>query len=287
MRKLSSEPVDPLAENIRLHDEVAGRYDDLHREIFNATEQRRLMRSLRQAWSCVRTRHRRALDFGAGTGNLTEKLLELGAEVHAVDVSVEMLQQIERNHPSAVQVGRLQTQTLNGSFPLPFPDRSFAFVAAYSVLHHVPDYLRAVDELARLVAVGGVLYIDHELNDEHWRSGAWVRMHRALTLPRYALGRAWARLGCLWGRRDPVLPPPGERPLAEEGDIHIHGDDHIEWSHVQRVAEARGIGEISTEDYLLCREGGLPWRHWLFRRVATDVRLMVGTRALSPSASDG
>lgn len=270
--------MDALAENIRLHDEVAGRYDNLHREIFNATEQRRLTLALTQAWSRVRAGHRRTLDFGAGTGNLTEKLLGLGAEVHAVDVSSAMLREIERKHPPAVRTGRLHTQTLDGGFPLPFADRSFAFVAAYSVLHHVPDYLRAVDELARVVAPGGVLYIDHELSDEHWRSGFGVRIHRALTLPRYSLGRAWARVGLLWGRRDPVLPPPGERQLDEEGDIHIHADDHIEWSRVQQVAEARGIGEVSTYDYLLCRERGLPWRHWLCRRFATDVRLMVGTR---------
>ena len=270
--------VDSLCENIRRHDEVAGRYDALHSEIFNPTEQRRLTQALERAWSRVRTSDRRVLDFGAGTGNLTEKLLGLGGEVVATDVSSEMLRRLADKHAGALQAGRLRTVTLDGSFPLPFPDASFAFVATYSVLHHVPDYLRAVDELARLVAPGGVLYIDHELNHEHWRSGFWVRVHRGLTLPGYALGRVWARVARLWGRRTPELPPPGERPLAEEGDIHIHADDHIEWARVQQVAEARGIGEITTEDYLLCREARFPWRHWLCRGLATDVRLLVGVR---------
>jgi ubiquinone/menaquinone biosynthesis C-methylase UbiE len=270
--------VDPLAENVRRHDEVAARYDELHSEIFNSTEQQRLAGALERAWARIRVDHRRALDFGAGTGNLTEKVLRLGGEVCAADVSSEMLRRLERKHAPAVEAGGLRTVTLDGTFPLPFPDDSFAFVAAYSVLHHVPDYLRAVDELARVVAVGGVLYIDHELNDDHWRSPFWLRVHRALTLPRYALGRVWARVARVWGQQEPPLLPPGERPLAEEGDIHIHADDHIEWARVQQVASARGIGEIATEDYLLCREGRFPWRHRLCRRLAADVRLLVGVK---------
>jgi ubiquinone/menaquinone biosynthesis C-methylase UbiE len=270
--------VDPLAENIRRHDEVAARYDDLHSEIFNRTEQRRLTRALAEAWARIRVDHRHTLDFGAGTGNLTEKLLGLGGEVCAADVSSEMLRRLEAKHAEAVAAGRLRTACLDGRFPLPFPDGSFAFVAAYSVLHHVPDYLRAVDELARVVAVGGVLYVDHELNEEHWRSGFWVRVHRGLTLPGYTLGRLWARAARLWGRRDPALLPPGERPLTEEGDIHIHADDHIEWTRVQQTAEARGIADIRTEDYLLCREPVVPWRHWLCRGLATDVRRLVGVK---------
>ena len=66
--------------------------------------------------------------------------------------------------PQAVAENQLRTVTLSGDFPLPFPDRHFGFAATYSVLHHIPDYLEAVRELARVVDVGGVLYIDHELN---------------------------------------------------------------------------------------------------------------------------
>ena len=42
--------MDFLAENVRIHDEVAARYDELHSEIFNPTEQRRLKSALERAW---------------------------------------------------------------------------------------------------------------------------------------------------------------------------------------------------------------------------------------------
>jgi len=268
-----------VAENVRRHDLAAPDYDEQHGEIFNATEQRRLSAALARAVGRITAGHRRALDFGSGTGNVAGKLLGLGLETHAADVSREMLRRVERKHPQAAAAGTLRTVTLDGSFPLPFPDRHFAFVAAYSVLHHVPDYLRAVQELVRVLDVGGVLYIDHEANEDHWRSPFWVRAHRALVLPRYALGRVAARLQRLWGRTEPALPPPGQRAVTAEGDIHIYADDHIEWPRVREAAAAGGVSEIETEDYLLCREARFPIRHRLCRGLAADTRLLVGRKA--------
>lgn len=41
-------------------------------------------------------------------------------------------------------------------------------VATYSVLHHVPDYLKIVDEFVRVLKPGGVIYIDHEVSPSYW-----------------------------------------------------------------------------------------------------------------------
>lgn len=273
--------IDPaVRENIHRHDQASGVYDEHHSEIFNPTEQRRLGRALDLAIGHMANPGGRALDFGAGTGNLTGKLLGRGFRVRAVDVSRGMLAHLEAKHAAAVAEERLQTTLLDGSIPLPFGDGSFDLVCAYSVLHHVPDYLRAVAELTRVTAPGGVLYLDHESNEDHWRSPPWVRVHRVLTAPRYAAGRLGARALALFGREEPPLPPPDQRAPVVEGDIHIYQDDHIEWERVREVAEAGGISDIVTQDYLLCRETGpLPWRHWLCRRLATDMRLMVGRAA--------
>ena len=51
----------------------------------------------------------------------------------------------------------------------------------YSVLHHVPDYLRAVNELVRVLKPGGLLYIDHEFTDNHWRPDGVLGEYQALT----------------------------------------------------------------------------------------------------------
>jgi SAM-dependent methyltransferase len=268
-----------VRENIARHDQVARQYDDSHTEIFNRVEQARLERDLRAAAATVESTHRRALDFGAGTGNLSRKLLRLGFEVTAADVSANMLSRLAAQEPEATKDGTLRTFTLDGGPALSFPDGHFAFVAAYSVLHHIPDYLGAVRELARVVAPGGILFLDHEMNESHWRSPAGVRINRLLTQPRYAMGRAWARVQRLWGVREPALPPPAERAPVCEGDIHIYADDHIEWQRVRDTARDNGIEELSYKEYLLCRETGrFPWRYWLCRGIAVDMGLYVGRR---------
>src|SRR5688572_24017072 len=128
-----------IAHNIRVHDQVAGRYEATHDEIFNPVEQARLAEALARAAAAVRTNipRPRALDFGCGSGNLTRHLLALGFEVVAADVSPRFLELIERRHSGdPVTAWRLDGESLAG-----LGDSAFDLVATYSVLHHVPDYL--------------------------------------------------------------------------------------------------------------------------------------------------
>jgi ubiquinone/menaquinone biosynthesis C-methylase UbiE len=268
-----------IEENQKRHDKIADLYDGRHPEIYNPTEQRRLRQALSDALAEVRSPNRMSLDFGSGTGNITGKLLVAGREVCAADLSSGMLAALRAQFADAAESGKLRTEVLSGEFPLPFPDGHFGFVASYSVLHHVPDYLEAVRELARVVAPGGVLFIDHELNAEHWRSPFFVRVHRLLTMPRYSFGRVWARLKALFGYKEPPLPPPDQRPVLEEGDIHIYSDDCIDWGAIREITAARGFEELSFRDYLLCVENSRwPIRHMLCRRFATDMGIYVGRK---------
>jgi SAM-dependent methyltransferase len=277
--KLGTEQLNWVDINRQRHDDVALVYDGRHPEIHNATEQRRLQRALTDALAALRTPNLRSLDFGSGTGNLTSKLLAAGREAWAADVSAGMLETLRARFADDSRSGRLRTQLLTGEFPLPFPNEHFGFVTSYSVLHHVPDYLGAVRELARVVAPGGVLFIDHEHNDEHWRSPLGVRVNRLLLMPGYSLGRAWVRVKGLFGYEEPPIPPPGQRPIPEEGDIHIYKDDCIDWSAIRSILHAQGLEELCFEDYLLCRETSrLPLRHLLCRHFATDMGLYVGRK---------
>lgn len=45
-------------------------------------------------------------------------------------------------------------------------------VATYSVLHHIPDYLGVIKELIRVTKPGGIIYIDHEVNEQYWEKSA-------------------------------------------------------------------------------------------------------------------
>lgn len=52
---------------------------------------------------------------------------------------------------------------------LPFEDRSFDIVTAYSVLHHLYDYIKFLKEVYRVLDCGGILYTDYDHNALQWK----------------------------------------------------------------------------------------------------------------------
>lgn len=99
-----------------------------------------------------------AADLGAGTGFVTQALLEAGLTVFAVDRSPEMLAGLRARFPSAVQTGRL-TALEGEAHRLPLPDASVEHVFANMLLHHADDPAHAIAEMARILRPGGRLVI--------------------------------------------------------------------------------------------------------------------------------
>ena len=246
-----------VAENIAAHDRVASRYEKKHLEIFNPIEQERLAHDLGEAIGAIQTGRTppRALDFGCGSGNLTRRLRELGCEVTAADVSPKFIEQLRRE--PGVTTFQLNGENLEG-----LPDAGFDAVATYSVLHHVPDYLAAVAELARVVAPGGVLYIDHEVSPEYWEPSDSLREYRRLTAPQQPPPPKASRFlnPATYVRKIKECLDPGLRRRrrmrqanprwCEEGDIHVWPDDHIEWDQIAALLDERGFELVFRKDHL-------------------------------------
>jgi ubiquinone/menaquinone biosynthesis C-methylase UbiE len=270
-----------IAQNVAAYDAVAATYDQSHPEIFNEVEQARLAETVRDVLAAVPSAAGnpiRVLDIGAGSGNLTAHFLSCAAHVTAADVSSGCLQLVRERFGAT---GRLATQQLDGRALSVFADASFDVAACYSVLHHVPDYLALVEEMARVVRPGGLVYLDHERHDGYWEPNpdrdrfiaeaviwppkSWTRFIK----PR----NYWKHLRPFlqWRRwRDPRWMP--------EGDIHIWPDDHIEWSKVEERLARRDVHREFVRDYLLYearyqREAWERWRHEL-----TDFRTWVGRK---------
>lgn len=92
----------------------------------------------------------RILDNGCGTGLLLERLA--GRKVVGLDLSPRM---VECAAETAAPVLR------GDSLHLPFPNRTFEVVLARSLLHHLPDKQRGVDEIARVLKPDGrVVFAD-------------------------------------------------------------------------------------------------------------------------------
>jgi ubiquinone/menaquinone biosynthesis C-methylase UbiE len=99
----------------------------------------------------------RVLVVGAGTGAESVVLSQRGAEVHGIEPSekgVEILQLKADLHDLPRE--RFQQGWAEN---IAYPDESFDFVYCYTVIEHVADIERSIDEMLRVCKVGGTVYI--------------------------------------------------------------------------------------------------------------------------------
>jgi SAM-dependent methyltransferase len=268
-----------IAHNRAAHDRVAGAYDSRHPEIFNDVEQARLASVLARVvpragggGSTVR-----ALDVGSGTGNLTRHLLALGAHVTAADLSPKLLNEVARRFAGS---GRLELQRLNGTDLRPLASGSFDLVATYSVLHHVPDYIALVREMARVTRPGGLVMIDHERSGASWSSAdRRAFMAEAIVWPKRHWWY-WLQPSRYWKRLRPLLEWRRwfDARWMPEGDLHIWPDDHIEWPRIERALAEGGCMVEESEEYLLFepRFQRDVWERWRAR--CSDMRMLIARR---------
>ncbi len=255
-------------------------YERIHGEIFNAIEQQRLHDALRRATDAVRTDSEplTALDYGCGSGNLTRHLIELGLRTVSADVSEHFLKLIEKKFS---QSGSSSTLRINGKDLSCVPDSQFDLVATYSVLHHVPDYLRIVEEMCRVVKPGGVVYIDHEVTEAHYRRPAVYAEFLKKARPRVNWKR-YLRLLCDVPGYIHIIRRLMNPRYKKEGDIHVWPDDHIEWDKIERILTDRGCEIILKQDYLLCRSLYDPDIYNEYKDRCSDQRVLIARKSQSP-----
>ncbi len=108
-----------------------------------------------------------ALDFGCGTGDLTERLIERNKakRVFGVDITPGMLRRARRRARLGGYAGSVSHALADGE-RLPFPDGRFGLVTSAFVMRNVGDRAAAYREIARVLAPGGSL-VQIELGFPH------------------------------------------------------------------------------------------------------------------------
>jgi len=154
--------------NVSVHQLEAHCYELLHPEVYTKKEQKRISANLQVIDKLVTNNQKRALDVGAGTGNLTGKLLQMGYKVNAVDISAEMCAILRRKYQAYVQSNML-TVVCSPIEELAFDAGYFDLITCYSVLHHLPDYFNTLRRLSVFLKKSGVIYIDHEASPFYWK----------------------------------------------------------------------------------------------------------------------
>ena len=276
-------PVELVERSVRRYRRRHRDYERLHPEIFNAREQARLRNELECVVADLDTASPRALDLGCGSGNVTAHLIALGATVTAADVSPEFLADVKARFGAQVA-----TLRLNGIDLSPIPNGSLDLVCAYSVLHHIPDYLHTIDEVCRVLVPGGIAYLDHEADPRFYdANGCFRALLAAVERHRRERPGAWNPARRQWQRhlqpsqwalRARRLVNPAH-PWDVEGDIHVWETDRIEWDAIEARLAAAGCTVVRRVDYLNYSTE-YPDEVWArFDGQCTNMRLLVARRA--------
>ena len=106
-----------------------------------------------------------ALDVGAGTGLLAERLSDLGLGVVALDPFPQMLGQLRHRRPD------IETVVAHGD-DIPFADDVFDLTYSVAVMHHIAEpsqVRRTLSEMVRVTRPGGrILVWDHNPLNPYW-----------------------------------------------------------------------------------------------------------------------
>lgn len=103
----------------------------------------------------------RVLDLGCGAGRHAFAIARRGADVVALDRDDNEIAGVASLFAAIREAGEVPVGTatiaLRGdAYALPFPDGSFTRVVAAEVLEHIPDDERAMAEIVRVLAPGGL-----------------------------------------------------------------------------------------------------------------------------------
>ena len=106
------------------------------------------------------------LEIGIGTGRIAVPLAKRGVRVAGVDISRQMLSKLRRK----VGEGWPRVAIADATH-LPFAGRTFGGAIAAHVLHLIPEWKVAVDELLRVLRRGGVLLANRgATHQDDWRA---------------------------------------------------------------------------------------------------------------------
>ncbi len=131
---------------------VANRWDDMRQSFFSETVREK-------AYAVANLQPgKTAADIGAGTGFITEGLLQKDLTVIAVDQSESMLKELNKKFNDIdCRLGKAEK--------LPIEDKTVDYVFANMYLHHVENPPDALKEMARILKSNGMLVITDL--DEH------------------------------------------------------------------------------------------------------------------------
>ncbi|MCE5282767.1 MAG: class I SAM-dependent methyltransferase, partial [Deltaproteobacteria bacterium] len=168
----------------------------------------------------------------------------------------------------------VETLKINGYDLSNIKDNRFDAVATYSVLHHVPDYLRIIVEMIRVTKPGGIIYLDHEVNESYWNSNKGdLAFLQGLPQPQEKQGPFGVFSNHINRIRLKINPR-----YQPEGDIHVWPDDHIEWDKIEKLLTMHGCTIVFKEDYLHYKRHYPEDIYQAYRNKCNDMKVLIARK---------
>jgi ubiquinone/menaquinone biosynthesis C-methylase UbiE len=119
----------------------------------------------------------RVLEVGVGTGRIAFPLVQRGHRVTGVDLSLPMMRKFQEKVAGHADLAARLSLVRVEATRLPFASASFDAVIEVHVLHLIPDWRVALDEMKRVLRRGGLLLRGHaggELKPEEASWSPWA-----------------------------------------------------------------------------------------------------------------
>jgi SAM-dependent methyltransferase len=180
----------------------------------------------------------RCLEIGVGTGRIALPLTREGIDVVGVDIAPAMLQRLLENAG-----GPALPVAVADATRLPFAGGTFSSGVAAHVLHLIPEWQAAVDELLRVVVPGGTLVASR---------GNASRSEWQRALRRHFFEEAG----------DPPWPPGADRIEEVDEAMRARG------AEMSELEEIRSEAEVTPREHIEALERGTWSACWVLEEAA-------------------
>lgn len=169
-----------IEENVKVHREEASVYEKIHPQLFNWYHNAKSWNDINFLFSLMDLRTGlRVLDLGCGTGFLTTKMLQKkNADIIAVDLSKDMLMQLEKKLSSFPQGGRVALINKEATAFLQGDNTRYDLITASAFLHHLTDIKELLDLIIKNLKPSGLFYIAYEPLKQPIDSKLQFALHR-------------------------------------------------------------------------------------------------------------
>ncbi|MFP6624158.1 MAG: methyltransferase domain-containing protein [Myxococcota bacterium] len=196
----------------------------------------------------------RLLDIGTGAGHTAFAFAPRIAQVEALDLTQEMLEQVERG-ARARGLTNIHCQ-LGDAEALPYPDDSFDFVTSRLCAHHFQDVRAFVGEVARVMQPAGTFLLEDSMAPEEAALDAFFNTFELLRDPSHIRNYAGSEWQAMLGEVGLASERLGEWMLEQEFETWTQRIGTSEPATAELRELFEGAGTRAREAFAIALEGG-------------------------------